>query len=170
MYFILIILASAYEDKVLGHSVTGLVFKSIKGMTFPQFIDHVLSDIKTPQSEHWRPQFINCNYCTINYDMIGRVETLKKDLEYISYVNYMKYFTSREEQLTVNPSGVNGSIKTKTNPQYNKSKRKSTTEEKANKYFSTLNSTQLDNLYELYQLDFELFDYSVYPYVSDAIS
>ena len=160
-------LVSAYEDKALGHSVTGIVFQSIRNKTFPQFIDHVLSDIKTPQSEHWRPQFINCNYCGINYDMIGRVETLKKDLEYIAYVNYLKPFTSKEERLTVNPSGVKSSTRIEANSSDNTNEGKPTTDEKTIKYFLTLNSTQLSNLYQLFQLDFELFGYSVYPYVSN---
>ena len=41
------------------------------------------------------------------------------------------------------------------------------TEEKTIKYFSTLNKTQLYKLYELFRLDFEIFGYSVYPFVLD---
>ena len=152
-------LVSAYEDKALGHSATGGVFNSIKNKTFPQYIDHVLNELFTPQSEHWRPQFINCNYCGINYDMIGRVETLKKDLEYISHVTDVQFITSKKEKLKVNQSG------TKSHDQAEAERK--VTEEKTIKYFSTLSKTQLYKLYQLFRLDFEIFGYSVYPFVLD---
>ena len=82
------------------------MFNSIKNKTFSQFIDHVLNDIMTPQSEHWRPQFLNCNYCGINYDVIGRIETLNKDLKYISYINDVQFITSKDNKFEVNSSGV----------------------------------------------------------------
>ena len=40
-----------------------------------------------------------------------------------------------------------------------------TTEEKTIKYFSTLSESQLEKLYQLFRLDFEIFSNSVYPFV-----
>ena len=37
--------------------------------------------------------------------MIGRVETLSRDLEYISHVNNLQFITSKEDKFKVNPSG-----------------------------------------------------------------
>ena len=158
---------SAYEDKALGHGADGGIFNSLKNKTFSQFIDHVLKDIKTPQSEHWRPQFLNCNYCGINYDMIGRVETLNKDLEYISDINDIQFITSKGDKFEVNPSGGEKSNKKEAISQNDKKKRKTSTEIKTMEYFATLSSTQLNNLYTLFQMDFEIFGYSVYPFVLD---
>ena len=42
------------------------------------------------------------------------------------------------------------------------SKRKN---EKALDYFSMLNSSQLQGLYDMYKIDFKIFGYSEYPYV-----
>ena len=144
-------LASCYEDKVLGHSTYKGTFGSLKGKTFPQFIDHILKDSTTRQSEHWRPQFMNCHYCEIRYDMIGRVETFYKDLNYIASIS--NFSTASRSHLMVNAKN---------------SPNTSTTEEKTIKYFSTLNSTQLYKLYNLYRMDFEIFGYHVYPFVLDS--
>ena len=52
-----------------------------------------------------------------------------------------------------------------TKSQNNNVQEKRTTEEKTINYFSTLSETQLDKLYQLFRLDFEIFGYSVYPFV-----
>ena len=104
---------------------------------------------------------MNCNYCKIHYDMIGRVETFEKDLQYISTTtnNYKLYLsTTNNVKLQVHPSVI--FLDSKSTYQS-----KTTTEEKTIRYFSTLNSTQLNYLYHLYQMDFEIFGYSVYPFV-----
>ena len=157
-------LVSAYEDKAIGHSVTGVVYDSVKNKTFPQFIDHVLKEQTSGQAEHWRPQFLNCNYCNINYDLIGRVETLKKDLEYISYIKILQFTASKNEKFKVNPTG-DKTIKKHDTKSEETNEQKITTEEKTIKYFSTLSETQLEKLYQLFRLDFEIFGYSVYPFV-----
>ena len=161
-------MVSAYEDKALGHSATGEIFKSLKNKTFSQFIDHVLKEQSSNQAEHWRPQFLNCNYCNIHYDMIGRVETLYKDLEYISHINNLQFITSKKEKFKVNPSGVKRSNNSETKSQDKNIHEKRTTEEKTIRYFSLLSETQLDKLYKLFRLDFEIFGYSVYPFVLNS--
>ena len=104
---------------------------------------------------------MNCNYCEIKYDMIGRVETFEKDLQYISTVsNFTSSIFPNKVKLQVHPSII--FLDSKTTYQS-----KSTTEEKTIRYFLTLNSTQLNYLYHLYQMDFEIFGYSVYPFVLD---
>ena len=58
-------------------------------------MDHVVKDCKYhPCNEHWEPQYMHCDYCDIRYDIIGRVETLEDDLEYIAevFVILMNYF------------------------------------------------------------------------------
>ena len=136
----------------------------MKNKTFPQFIDHVLKEQASGQAEHWRPQFLNCNYCNINYDMIGRVETLNKDLEYISHIKRLQFTASQNEKSKVNPTGDNIIKKDDTKSEQT-DKQKVTTEVKAIKYFATLSESQYEKLYQLFRLDFEIFGYSVYPFV-----
>ena len=97
--------------------------------------------------------------------MIGRVETLSHDLEYISHINNLQFITSKEDKFKVNPSGNKKSESGAKKSQNNSIQEKRTTEEKTIKYFSTLSEAQLDKLYQLFRLDFEIFGYSVYPFV-----
>ena len=80
---------SAYEDKALGLSENGEVFGGIKNKTFPEFIDHILREWKFHScNEHWRPYYMHCDYCDINYTMIGRMEDMENDLKYLAHKNY----------------------------------------------------------------------------------
>ena len=159
-------LASVYEDKALGLNKDGIAFNSLKNKTFSQFIDHVLKEFVSGQSEHWRPQYLNCDYCGIQYDFIGRAETLTRDFQYIAKKKNFSTISSKEQNFRVNPSGGTKSKCKKAKKDVNE--RKISTEEKTIKYFSTLNSTQLENLFKMFDADFELFGYSVYPFVTET--
>ena len=116
-------------------------------------MDHVVKDCKYhPCNEHWEPQYMHCDYCDIRYDIIGRVETIEDDLEYIAEVNNFKSdFYRIKDGIHVHPTF----------------KRKSGIKEPAEKikhYFMQLNATQVHNIYHLYKIDFELFGYSTEPY------
>ena len=159
-------LVSAYEDKILGLSENGEIFTNLKNKTFPDFIDFVLHEWESHQcNEHWQPQYMHCDFCEINYDIVGRVETLEEDLKYIAHVNnFTSSLPNNERKFHVHPSGVKRFTATK-NIQENMildSKRK---EEKTTKYFSMLTFNQLQALYHLYQIDFEIFGYLQHPYV-----
>ena len=146
-------LVSAYEDRALGLSESGEMVGAVKHKTFPEFVDHVVRDCKYhPCNEHWEPQYIHCNYCDIRYDIIGRVESLKDDLEYIAEINNFKSDLYRiKDDLHVHPTFKREiGIKGKT--------------EKIKRYFMQLNSTQVHNIYRMYKIDFEMFGYSTEPY------
>ena len=163
-------MVSAYEDKALGLSENGEIFSSLKEKTFPKFVDHILKDSKSPQSEHWRPQYIHCDYCDIHYDIIGRMETFQEDLQYIAFMNnFTSKLPSNEEKLHVHPSGGKRYSKKQKHLQDGRSNQTISKTEKVIRYFSMLNSTQLNRLYRMYQIDFELFNYSVYPYVKNKM-
>ena len=146
-------LVSAYEDRALGLSESGEMIGEVKNKTFPEFVDHVVRDCKYhPCNEHWEPQYIHCNYCDIRYDIIGRVETLEDDLEYIAEVNNFKSDLHRiKDELHVHQTfkreiGINEKT------------------DKIKRYFMQLNSTQVNNIYRMYKIDFEMFGYSTEPY------
>ena len=79
--------------------------------------------------------------------MIGRVETLSRDLEYISHVNNLQFITSKEDKFKVNPSGRKKSEIDATKSQNNYLQEKRTTEEKTIKYFSTLSDFGKPSIY-----------------------
>ena len=162
-------LVSAYEDKVLGLSENGEIFGGFKNKTFSQFVDHILKEWKSHTcNEHWQPQYMHCNYCDIDYDIIGRVETLEDDLKYIAHLNnFTSSLPTEKEKLHVHPSGGKRFSPTP-NEWKNQTKFKDIKDNKTMQYFSVLSPKQLKELYTMYQLDFEIFGYSIHPYVNNA--
>ena len=35
---------------------------------------------------HWRPFYLRCAYCDINYDFIGRMESFENDVRYVQHI------------------------------------------------------------------------------------
>ena len=65
-------------------------------VTFQEFIQYLL-DPKTPRpfNEHWRPISELARPCEIQYDVIGKYETMSEDVQYIlkvgpSYFNLIR--------------------------------------------------------------------------------
>ena len=162
-------LVSAYKDKVLGLSENGEIFGGFKNKTFSQFVDHILKGWKSHSSnEHWQPQYMHCNYCDIDYDIIGRVETLEDDMKYIAQLNdFTSSLPTEKEKWHVHPSGGKR-FAPAPNSWKHDIKYKNTKENKTIQYLSSLGPKQLTDLYTMYQLDFEIFGYSVHPYVDNA--
>ncbi|XP_033752581.1 carbohydrate sulfotransferase 11-like isoform X2 [Pecten maximus] len=51
--------------------------------TFPEFIKHVISSETSGnfRDPHWYPMYDACRPCNIQYDVIGKIESFKEDLE-----------------------------------------------------------------------------------------
>ena len=149
-------LVSCYEDKALGLSENGEIFGFLANKSFPQFIDFVCHH----GNEHWDPFYRHCNFCEINYDMIGRMENFNDDLMYIAQKNNFAYLLSNENyKYHLHRSGRPTSSapdKVISNPNY---------AGKVKQYFSQLSDIQLEKLFVMYKLDFEIFQYDKYKYV-----
>ena len=39
--------------------------------------------LRQHSNDHWRPQYTNCPYCHIDYQVIGKLETFADDVKYI---------------------------------------------------------------------------------------
>ena len=95
--------------------------------------------------------------------MIGRVETLKEDLEDISHSKILQFTESKNERFKVNQTG--DKIIKNDETTFEETNKQKLMKEKYIKYIPTLSETQLEKLYQWFRLDFEIFDYSVYPIV-----
>ena len=140
-------------------SDNGEIFQYVRNKTFPQFVDHVLNEWKSHQcNEHWQPQYIHCSYCDIRYDIVGRVETIEDDLNYVAYQNNFTNFNTNidKKKFHFHKSG------SKRFEENQKNKIREYSQNKTMKYFSLLNTTQVHGLYRMYQIDFEMFNYSVH--------
>nr|XP_057922068.1 carbohydrate sulfotransferase 12-like [Doryrhamphus excisus] len=107
--------------------------------TFQQFISYLL-DAETEKesifNEHWRQVYRLCHPCQVNYDFIGRLETLETDalqLLKLLQVDHLLRF----------PSGA----RNRTAASWEKD------------WFSQIPISMRTELYKLYQADFELFGY-----------
>ena len=78
-------LVSAYEDKILGLSKNREVIGYLANQTFPKFVDYVTYIGKKGFgiNEHWKPAYMHCNFCQIDYNVVGRIESFE---EYLSYI------------------------------------------------------------------------------------
>ena len=50
---------------------------------FNNFVLHVLNQFEVHKyfNEHWKPFYLQCGYCDIDYSFIGRMETFEKDVK-----------------------------------------------------------------------------------------
>ena len=97
-------------------------------------------------NRHWKPFISRCSYCSVPYAVISKVETFEEDKRFIGEMAGVQF-----EDIQENRSSGGG------------------TNELARKYFAQLDVQTVDQLYELYKVDFEMFGYSLEMYRSAAV-
>ena len=88
--------------------------------------------------KHWLPFITKCGYCTVPYTVIGRLETMEDDLQYIGQMAGV---------------GLKKVLRNKSSG--------GSTSSLAREYFRQLDRELVLQLYQLYRVDFEMFGYSV---------
>ena len=83
-------------------------------------------------------------YCDVHYDVIGRLEDFNEDVLYIFIKQNMT------EHLQLMGQVENGNPK----------RRGESQRRRIEKYMSQLNAEMVEELYQLYQIDFEMFEYN----------
>ncbi|XP_067000207.2 carbohydrate sulfotransferase 11 [Anabrus simplex] len=126
------------------------------GPTFSEFVSYVidtgLSTTHPKFDEHWAPYYSFCTPCHVNFTVIAKLETLTRDEEYIIHR------AGLEEILM--PS------KSKDRPKQviNKARGGKATSDLVQKYYNQLTDEQLNKLYQIYGIDFEMFGYNASKY------
>ena len=153
-------LVSAYKSKVLRHGYISsndeFLIHSVK--SFPDFIDLVLKQHYENKfiNVHWKTFCDKCQHCTIPYDVIGRMETFDEDLKYIVLklglqdILPIKNITTLRKNRSDRKKYKNVKDRTK----------------KSLEYFAELEKSQIKELYNIYQIDFEMFGYDASDYLS----
>ena len=95
---------------------------------------------------HWEPYTARCGYCSIQYSVIAQLETFQDDLHYIGRLAGVTF----SQIVTHHSSGNTTSL--------------------AREYFRQMDRHTVWKLYQLYQIDFELFGYSPDLYLEIAQS
>ena len=130
-------LLSAYRNKFLQNSSNSDYLGH--DVQFEEFVRYIIDPRTVAHSaynEHWRPMANLCLPCQINYDIIGKYETLEEDAKYVL-----------------------DKVKLSKKVKFPRSDRPSSTGNLLNQYLSRLTRDQLLRLYHVYELDFRLFDY-----------
>uniref|UniRef100_A0A8B9K9M4 Carbohydrate sulfotransferase n=3 Tax=Astyanax mexicanus TaxID=7994 RepID=A0A8B9K9M4_ASTMX len=108
--------------------------------TFSNFIQYLLdpnTEKEMPFNEHWRQMYRLCHPCQINYDFVGKLETLDEDAEHLLRI-------LRVDNVVEFPS----------------SHRNRTVSSWEQDWFANIPFESRRELYKLYEADFRLFGYS----------
>ena len=100
--------------------------------------------------QHWLPFNARCMYCDISYKVIGRLETFIDDVNYILLKQNLTHLIPLLSDHS-SPS--------------EKQAHKITSENVTRQHFSQLNPIQIQELYDMFKIDFELFDYDFHSYL-----
>ncbi|XP_070787410.1 carbohydrate sulfotransferase 9-like [Pituophis catenifer annectens] len=145
-------LVSAYRDKLLGNEpyYSGTLANEIKALfrkgknftgavTFQEFVNYIVTSNKEYLDVHWKPMSLLCDPCNIQYDVLGKYETLEDDVNHtlsrIRAPEIVRYPDSK-----FYPQRTNKNLTTQ--------------------YLRKLDWNQIQKLMELYQIDFSLFNYT----------
>ncbi|XP_065574396.1 carbohydrate sulfotransferase 11-like isoform X1 [Artemia franciscana] len=105
--------------------------------SFEEFIQYILEDdIQDKFKSHWSPYWSYCTPCSIQYDMIGKLETNTADFKYL----WKKFGW-------IEPVPVANSYKM--------------SQETKNAYVSSLSREIILRIYKRYQIDYEMFEYDI---------
>ena len=110
-------------------------------ITFAEFVRYIAQTGKYKGffDEHWRPVYQLAFPCIVNYDFIGKLQTQHEDIKYVLNKAY----------------GLNPVDDTPF-----KHVSRSTDGSLVADYFKDISQSDIDELREIYSLDFQLFDYS----------
>lgn len=104
-----------------------------------------------PLDEHWAPIYKFCTPCSIPFKVIGKVETFNRDSEFII----------RQAGLE---SLLLGKLPTSILKKVGNLAKGTRTDRLLAKYFKDIDVMLLEQLLNIYRLDFELFDYNYTKY------
>jgi len=113
-------------------------------VTFSEFLIYITtlntSDHKKEFNEHWRPIYDLCLPCLVDYDLIGKYETLHNDAQLVLWkarVMDLIKFPKREETYSNQPSS-----------------------DLIWQYYSNISQSLIDRIATIYSEDLQLFQYS----------
>lgn len=154
-------LLSAYRNKLAGKGIRDISFReagklivkryrdnateeSLKygdDVTFLEFVRFLTDDRTKRFNDHWERYTTLCRPCHVNYDFVGKYETINRDADYILKdmgVPPNIRFPSRSEKYSTIET-----VKT------------------FDKHYSQIPPEYIQKLYTVYQKDFDLFGYSL---------
>ncbi|XP_040267609.1 carbohydrate sulfotransferase 9-like [Bufo bufo] len=146
---------SAYRDKFLHYddvyystNISNLIKNTLgihskASLTFDQFACFIVQENPSYRDTHWKPMNELCDPCKIQYDIIGKFETLAEDAN-----------------LVLRTIGASQNLKYPTIKHHSSESR--TSEDISKHYLEMLPPVLFRKLMKIYGLDFSMFEYSFY--------
>ncbi|XP_056596245.1 carbohydrate sulfotransferase 8-like isoform X2 [Triplophysa dalaica] len=124
-------------------NATQVALSTGAGVTFKEFIQYLL-DVHRPvgMDIHWMPVAQLCSPCLLDYDFIGKFETMDEEANFL-----LRSFGA--------PSNLTFPTFKDRNPNAER-----TSSEIMRRYFAQLNMTDRQRVYDFYYMDYLLFNYS----------
>ncbi|XP_053602588.1 carbohydrate sulfotransferase 11-like isoform X2 [Plodia interpunctella] len=123
------------------------------GPTFYEFVAYLIKKHKRNENfnydEHWAPYYQFCSPCAVNFSLIAKVETLPRDSTYVI----------KQLRLDHLLDGKISNRRMRIRTVMNKSRDGRNTTALLKHYFSQLNDQMLNDLLQIYGIDFEMFGY-----------
>ena len=92
---------------------------------------------------HWRPCILSCPFCLVDFKIIGKLEEMSQDTFYILSKSDL-HSNLIDIKLKMNPTKKSG--------------------HKNDLFWAEVDDRLIKNIYEVYKLDFEAFDYDPVKY------
>ncbi|KAL9924432.1 carbohydrate sulfotransferase 11 isoform X1 [Glossina fuscipes] len=143
-------LAKRIIKRFRKHPIAG---RTKKCPTFQEFVQYLIEQHKQgkPFDEHWAPIYSFCTPCSIEFNIIGKLETFARDSEFIIREAGLEYLLL--DKLPKNKLSRIGNLA-----------KGGKTNILMKIYLSEINRTTFDQLLNIYRWDFELFDYDFKKY------
>ena len=115
--------------------------------TFWEFV-RALLDGEVAVDDHWSPIHTACSLCRLSYDLVLHFEYLNEEQPYLLRQLGLENFGSPDKWLQhVNPNPL--------------------TAQQRMEYFAMLDESEIQDLYNFYKLDFDLFEYDLKSYLNN---
>ncbi|XP_075049067.1 carbohydrate sulfotransferase 9-like [Mixophyes fleayi] len=145
---------SAYRDKFLhknnpyySTTIANIIKRRVRknknfteNITFEEFARYIV--LQNPQyaDTHWKPMYLLCDPCKIHYDIIGKLETIKQDADFVlKAIGAPKNLSYTNKKFHSNEARTNDQI--------------------GRHYLETLPPSLFRQLMKVYSVDFTMFEY-----------
>ena len=121
--------------KIFRQNVSASLLESGKSVTFQEFLRYVTENIKGRRDWHWTSYVKQYDLCALEFDFIGKVETLNADVNYV----LSKLLPGKNNELYFPHSNNRGA--------------------KKHNYYESIDKKIIEKITKVFGNDFEAFNY-----------
>ena len=79
-----------YAYKIIKHAsgqdklAASLAMRQRRRPTFAEFVAYLVDGWAPDYNDHWLPYWLHCHLCHVEYDVVGKMETVQEDFKFIN--------------------------------------------------------------------------------------